>query len=267
MTDPLTLAAAIMAPLLALDPWLLLAMAAMMALAGFVKGAVGFALPMIAVSGLGSLLSAQETIAYLILPTLLSNLWQGFRQGILAAWRTLGAHWRLNLVFAIVAVPVAQAVPAIPSAALFAGLGTMVTLAAAVQLAGWRPSVGRGRRERAAAEIGAGAVAGVTGGMAGVWGPPVVLYLAAIGTEKREQVRAAGLTFLLGSVILVAAHSASGLLDARTAPVSAALCLPVMAGMALGLWAQDRMDQAVFRRATLVVLCLAGLNLLRRAVF
>ena len=44
------------------------------------------------------------------------------------------------------------------------------------------------------------------------------------------------------------------------------MIVPAAVGMAIGLRYQDRMDQALFRRATLAVLCLAGLNLLRRGL-
>jgi hypothetical protein len=36
--------------------------------------------------------------------------------------------------------------------------------------------------------------------------------------------------------------------------------------MVVGTWAHDRMDQALFKRLTLVVLVLAGLNLLRKGL-
>jgi hypothetical protein len=259
--------AELLAPIAETDPAILAALAGVMLVGGFVKGAVGFALPMIAVSGIGSILEAQETVALLILPTFLSNVWQSMRQGLAAAGGTARRFWRLNLVLVLVIGLVAQAVPHLPSAALFAALGATVTAAAAIQLAGWRPRAPVAPGGRRALELGAGLIGGIMGGLAGVWGPAVVLFLVALGTEKTEQIRAQGLSFLLGSVVLVAAHLQSGILNAQTLPLSAALCLPVMAGMALGLKAQDRMAQATFRRITLVVLCLAGLNLLRRALF
>jgi len=45
-----------------------------------------------------------------------------------------------------------------------------------------------------------------------------------------------------------------------------AMCLPAAVGMAIGLRYQDRMDQALFRKVALAVLCIAGLNLLRRGL-
>jgi uncharacterized membrane protein YfcA len=37
-------------------------------------------------------------------------------------------------------------------------------------------------------------------------------------------------------------------------------------GIGLGFWLQDRLDQETFRKVTLWVLLLAGLNLVRRGV-
>ncbi|MCL5777619.1 sulfite exporter TauE/SafE family protein [Limibaculum sp. FT325] len=257
----------LVSPLAAYDPAIIAAATLIMLLGGFVKGAVGFAMPMIALSGLGSLLSAQEAVAILILPTCLSNFWQTFRQGGLAARDTAVRFWRLNLFMGLSIGVIAQFVPGIRSEDLFVALGLVIVAAAGAQLSGWRPRVPENGGRRATVEIVAGLVAGVIGGVSGVWGPPVILLLVALDTPKTEMVRAQGVSYLIGSVVLVAAHLQSGLLDATTVPMSALMCLPAAAGMWAGLVAQDRMDQARFRRMTLVVLCLAGLNLLRRGLF
>ena len=111
------------------------------------------------------------------------------------------------------------------------------------------------------------AFAGFIGGLSGVWGPPVVAYLTALGTEKREQMRIQGVIYGLGAVALTAAHVGSGVLDARTAVFSATLIPSAVVGMWIGGRIQDRIDQTLFRKATLAVLLIAGLNLLRRAFF
>ena len=253
-------------PLATYDPALVVAATLIMLLAGFVKGAIGFALPMIAISGLGSFLSAQEAIAILILPTFLSNFWQSFRQGGNAAGGTMMKFWKLNLLMALTILVVAQFVPDISSDALFVLLGTTVAVTAGLQLSGWRPRVSTVPSRRAAVEVVTGIIAGVIGGMSGVWGPPVIFLLIALDTPKTEMVRTQGVTYVIGSLMLVSAHLQSGLLDGRTLPMSLLMCLPSMLGMRIGLRALDRMDQQLFRRLTLIVLCLAGLNLLRRGL-
>jgi uncharacterized membrane protein YfcA len=93
-----------------------------------------------------------------------------------------------------------------------------------------------------------------------------MFFLISLETEKTLQIRSLGLAFLVGSVILVPAHLTSGILNQQTLPFSLIMCLPVTVGMLVGLRYQDRMDQALFRKIALAVLCIAGLNLLRRGL-
>lgn len=254
------------APLAEIDPVLLLVAALVMAFGGFVKGAVGFALPAVGIAGLGSFMPPHETVGIMVLPTFASNLWQALRQGLGPAGATFREFWKLNLLLGLTIGLAAQLVPSIPGAALFVFLGLIVCLAAAVQLVGWRPRAPKAPGPRAAVEVATGIGAGFLGGISGVWGPVVVLFLISLEIPKTTQVRTMGLAFMLGSLVLIPAHGQSGILNAYTLPFGLALCLPMAAGMALGLMCQDRMNPAVFRRATLAVLILAGLNLLRRGL-
>jgi uncharacterized membrane protein YfcA len=238
--------------------------AALTVLAGFVKGAVGFAMPMIMISGLASFLPAETALAALIVPTVVTNVWQAFRDGTAAAWAST-ARFRVYLGAVLVFIALsAQLVRVVPDWAMFLLLGLPVTLFAATQLAGLRLRIAPGHRLRA--EIVMGSFAGFVGGLSGVWGPPTVAYLTALDTPKGEQMRVQGVIYGLGAVVLMAAHLHSGVLNGATAPLSVALVVPSLAGMALGYRLGDRLDQERFRKATLAVLVLAGLNLVRRAV-
>ena len=86
----------------------------------------------------------------------------------------------------------------------------------------------------------------------------------AIDTPKARQMVVQGVIYGTGSVALLAAHLASGVLNRATAPVSALLLAPALLGMWAGFAAGDRLDQERFRRITLIVLIVAGLNLIRR---
>ncbi|RMH48231.1 MAG: sulfite exporter TauE/SafE family protein [Alphaproteobacteria bacterium] len=253
-----------MGDLAAIHGWpALVAAFALMGLAGFVKGAVGFALPMIAVSAIGSILPAPLAVAAVILPSLASNLWQALRQGLGEAWGSLRRFLWLNAVLVATIWASAQLVAVLSDRALFLILGVGVTGFSALQLSGWRPpDPGPDRRVEAAT----GVVAGFFGGLSGVWGPPIVLYLLARQVPKVEMVRVQGISYLAGSVTLTAAHGGTGLLGGAAAWLSAAMVVPALAGMWVGLRLQDRMPQARFRRVTMVVLVLAGLNLLRRGL-
>lgn len=236
--------------------------AAVMFLGGFGKGVTGFALPMITISGLGAFLPAETAVALLIAPVVVTNVWQSFRGGLGAAMTEIRRHAVLLGVLAPTIAVSAQLLTAIPDQAIFLILGLGVTAFSAANLAGFKPPPPR-RAPRATA-AGVGLVAGFFGGIAGVWGPPVTLYLLALDTPKVEMVRALGVAFMIGSVVLTGAHLISGVLDASTLPLSLAAIGPAVAGMAIGFAVHDRLPPATFRRVVLAVLVLAGLNLLRR---
>ena len=57
--------------------------------AGVIKGIVGFAMPMLIISGLGSIIAPELALAGLIVPTLVTNTMQALRQGVRAAWESV----------------------------------------------------------------------------------------------------------------------------------------------------------------------------------
>jgi uncharacterized membrane protein YfcA len=234
-----------------------------MGVGGFAKGVVGFALPLVALSVMASFLPGKTAVALLILPVLVSNLLQSLRTGAREALASLRRFWRLNLVFAVVIVTAAQFVVTMSDAMLFAVIGVAITAAGLSQLLGWQPRLPA--RHARLAEYGTGALSGVLGGIAGIWGPPLVMYLLAIRAPKAEMIRAQSITYFLGGLLLFGAHLRSGLLDAVTLPISAFMIAPALAGMFIGYGVQDRLDQDLFRRVTLIVLVVSGANLLRRA--
>ncbi|MBJ3776231.1 sulfite exporter TauE/SafE family protein [Acuticoccus mangrovi] len=247
------------------SPLLWIAIIAITLTAGLVKGLVGFAMPMIMISGLSSVLPPDVALGALIVPTLATNLLQALRQGWHAAIASVRAHRRYVAVVVVVLAFSAQLVAILPSWVLFLVLGTAVVTFACIQLAGLRIHIPPERRTLA--EVFFAALSGFFGGMSGVWGPTTVMYLTALDTPKTEQIRVQGIVYGLAAVALTIAHTNSGAFNATTAPLSVLLLIPALAGLVIGVRLHDRLDQDKFRRATLAVLVIAGLNLVRRGLF
>lgn len=251
-------------PLLALTFATLAAAATVTLAASFVKGAVGFALPMIMISGLATFMPAEQALATLIIPTLLANLWQGLRGGWPQVVSVL-REFRLYLVVLLVVIAAsAQLVTALPPGAMYLVLGVPIIAFSALQLLGWAPRVPPGRRWLA--DIGIGFLAGLSGGLSGVWGPPTVLYLTAIDATKARAIAMQGVVYSAGAVVLLLSHLRSGLLNADTLPLSVAMVPPMAVGLWIGQRVQDRLDQRRFRRSMLVVLVIVALNLIRKGL-
>lgn len=242
----------------------LVAAMAITLLAGFVKGAVGFAMPMIMVSGFSGFLPPELAVAGLILPTLFTNLSQAFRNGVPAAWETALTYRRFlaaTVAFIVISAPL---VTVIPVSVFLLLLGVPITAFAAAQLSGVPLTLPL--RHRVSAEWGLGVIGGLYGGVSGIWGPPLLVLLLSTDATKLQTIRAQGVVFLIGAVALLAAHVRTGVANTQTLVFSAALTLPALAGLALGYAVQDRLDQRRFRRWTQILLIATGLNLVRQAL-
>ena len=250
--------------MLALTFATLVAAASVTIVASFVKGAVGFAMPLIMISGLASFMPPETALATLIIPTLLANLWQGLRGGLAQVMSVL-REFRLYLAVLLVVIALsAQTITSLPPGVLYLVIGLPIVAFSTLQLLGWTPRVDPARRWLA--DVSIGTVAGVSGGLSGIWGPPTVLYLTAIDAAKDKAIAMQGVVYGAGSVVLLLAHLRSGLLNGDTVPLSLAMVPPMVLGIWIGQQVQDRLDQRRFRRAMLAVLVIVGLNLVRRGL-
>ncbi|SMY06488.1 sulfite exporter TauE/SafE family protein [Flavimaricola marinus] len=231
--------------------------------AGTIKGLTGFAMPMIMISGLSLLMPPELALAALIIPTVVTNGVQALRQGWSAALAVV-RRFRLYLGCLLVMLLIsAQLVRTLPAEALYLLIGVPVTGFALLNLSGWVPKL---PAKTNGIEAAVGGFSGFIGGVSGVWGPPTVAYLTALNMPKAAHVQAQGVIYATGALALLGAHLQSGVLRAETAPLSVLMLVPGLLGMMIGQRVQDRIDQKAFRRATLFVLLIAGLNLVRRGL-
>lgn len=245
--------------------WAFVAACAVTLFGGFVKGTVGFAMPLVMISGLSLFLEPQVAVAGIILPILMTNLLQVARAGFDQARSAVAEHWRYIVIVCVMIVIVAQFLVHIPTQTMYLVLGVPVVTLSLIQLAGLRFHIPPNRRR--VAEWGVAVLAGGLGGLTGTWGPPTVLYLIALETPKQRQLLVQGVVYGLGSVSLFLGHLQSGVLNASTVPFSLALLIPAYLGMQAGFRMSDRLNADRFRKVTLIVLTIAGANLLRRGIF
>ena len=247
-----------------LSPQAFAAALAITVFAGFVKGAVGFAMPLILVSAFAVFLPQDLALAGLILPTLFTNLSQAFRQGVGPAVETARTYRRFliaTVVFIAISAPFADA---IPRTGYLLMLGVPITIFAGLQLMGRSLAIQLHHRDRA--EWGLGVIGGLYGGVSGIWGPPLLVFLLSTGADKLQMIRAQGVVFLIGAIALLVSHLVTGLANAETLGFSAALSVPALVGLFIGYRVQDRLGQGPFRRWTQGLLVLTGLNMVRLAL-
>ena len=244
--------------------WALVAALGVTLFAGIVKGAIGFGVPLIILSGLTLFLDPLLAVAGLVLPALISNLVQVARHPRAEIWDAVQEHWRYIAMVCVLILGVSQLVVYVPERVFLLILGVPVMVLSVVQLAGVTFSIPPERRR--VAEWSIGGLTGILGGFTGSWGPLTVLYLIALEMPKMRQLLVQGVVYSLGAAFLLVGHLQSGVLNAVTIPFSALLLVPIYIGMLIGFWLGAKLDAALFRKLTLLLLVVAGANLVRRGL-
>ena len=239
-----------------------LALAAIFALAGFVKGVIGMGLPTVAIGLLGLMMPPVQAAAMLIVPSLVSNIWQAMVGG---NFRELVA--RLWPLFAGIAIGTAVgALYLVHSGGSAATLWLGVALAVYALLSLFKIEFKVPASREGVIGFISGIVTGVITVATGVFAIPMVPYLQGLGLDRHRMVQALGLCFTVCTVMLAAALRHAGEISADLLWPSLVGLIAVLAGMRLGQLLRGHIRPEVFRLCFFVGLLMLGVHLALRSI-
>ncbi|HEY4541573.1 MAG TPA: sulfite exporter TauE/SafE family protein [Noviherbaspirillum sp.] len=242
-----------------MDLSLAVIIAAVFVVAGFVKGVIGLGLPTVAIALLGLVMPPLQAMALLVVPSLLTNLWQlaaGPRLSML-----LQRLWPMLL--GICAGTAGGVALDLQSEHATSFLGGVLIVYAAFGLSQLQFRFGK-RTEEWVAPL-AGVATGLLAVASGVLVIPAVPFLQALDLDKDELVQALGLSFTVSTLALAVALAGQGAFHVKDAGVSLAALLPALIGMGLGQWLRARIAAPVFRRCFFAGLLLLGMHMVVRS--
>lgn len=235
-------------------PTLLAVTVSVFILAGVVKGVVGLGLPTISMAMLALVMAPAQAAALLIVPSLITNLWQA------RPWATLPQVLRRigAMQAGVCAGTIGGALWLGPPSGHWASvcLGLALVAYAAWGLFGSPPRAPR--RHQGLVGVSVGAITGVITAATGVFVIPAVPYLQALNLGKDGLVQAMGISFTVSTVALAIGLGVNGGYAPEAAGASLLMLLPALAGMALGTWLRGRMSAQAFKRCFMVSLALLG---------
>ena len=230
---------------------------AVFVLGGFVKGVVGLGLPTVTVGLLSLAMAPAEAAAIVVVPSLVTNVWQ------LAVGARLGALLkRLATVLLALCVGVWMAAGLISGAnarTAAALLGVTLLVYAIFGLLSFRMRV-PSRSEPWLSPL-MGLATGVVTAATGNFVVPLVPYLQSLGLTKDDLVQALGISFTVATVALAVALANDGTLDISAAGTSLYALVPALFGMWIGQRVRSRVDAESFRRWFFIGLLLLGAQL------
>jgi uncharacterized membrane protein YfcA len=238
-----------------------LAAAAVFVFAGFVKGVIGLGLPTISIGMLALVMPPVQAAALLVLPAILTNLWQMFvGPGLIPIIKRL---WPM-LTTLCLGTWAASGIMTGPHVRLAGALlGIALIAYAAIGLLAWKLKVAREQEVWAGPLV--GFLTGIVTAATGVFVIPSVPYMQAIGFEKDELVQALGLSFMVSTLALAVNVARAGALTQDMVIPSLLAAVAAFAGMGIGQFVRARLDANAFRRWFFIGLLMLGIALITRA--
>lgn len=230
---------------------------------GGVKGILGLGLPLASVALMSTFLDLRVAIPLLVIPVIVTNIWQAFRGDEMMA--ILRRYW---LLFACSCIGIwlgTVALFRIDPSTLTATLGVVVCVFTVINLFALRLTVPE--RSMPILSPVVGLFSGVLSGSTGSLGAPVVMYFQALGMPKDTFVQALGLQFLITAAVWMVALIEQGALKGPGFAISTLAVAPAVAGMVAGQWLRNRLSQERFSTWVYVFLFIVGLNLIRKGMF
>jgi hypothetical protein len=247
---------------LTLDPPVLIALAIGLAVAALINGMVGLGFALLSVNVLAFALGAKDAVIVMsLLSPLIAALQLVRHRRFAPIWR----RFRGLLVWALLGSAIGtQLLVALPGPVISLALGVFTLWYVADALWAERAPIAHATERRLAPLT--GLLGGLTNSTLGASGPVFASYMAALGLRGPEFAFAISLFFFAMGILRMGLIAASGLYTLPLAAIALVVFLPAIAFQRAGFWLQGRFPARTLHRIVLVILLVAGANLLWRAV-
>lgn len=236
------------------DPLLLMLVAVTFLAAGSVKGVIGMGMPTVSLALLTATLGLQPAMALLLVPTLVTNVWQALVGGRFAV--IARRLWPFLLASVVAVWPGVMVLARVDPRWLSLLLGLLIVGYALMNLGAARLCLPV-RHERRAGLL-SGLVNGLFTGMTGSSVFPGVAYLQALGLPRDALIQAMGILFTGSTLALGLAMGGQNLLSGQLLGLSTLALVPALIGMQLGQRLRHRLSEASFRRLFFASLLVMG---------
>ena len=233
--------------------------AAAFVVAGVAKGAIGMGMPPIAIGLMSLAVPLESAIAIMVLPTMVTNLWQAGYGGGFGRLRRRFGGMAMTAMIGILAVGLLLSDLGSPGTAGW--VGVLLVLYSIIALTPYRPRVPRSAEWWANPVI--GLVSGAVAGSTGVAAVPFLPYMQSLDMNRHDLVQALGIMFLFITGMLAVSLALHGAYHITNSIAGVAAVAPTMVGVWLGQHARRRLSAETFRRVFIFGMLGVGLHLAR----
>ena len=223
-------------------------------LAGLLKGIIGVGFQTVGIAFLTVITNLPNAISLLLIPSLVTNLWQAGAGGEL--FTILIRLWPLIITACMMVWFGSIALTSVSLSYLSALLGVLLIVYSAFNLFGLRFEV-KTKNEWWLAPV-IGLINGVLTGMTGIFVVPCVFYFQAIGFRKDTLIQSMGVLFTALTLMLIVSLKTKNILTLELSGWSAFAIFPAIIGVFVGQLIRKRISEEVFKKIFFLCLILLG---------
>jgi uncharacterized protein len=228
--------------------WLLCAL--FFTMGGFVKGTMGVGLPLVVVPTLSLLIPAPQAMGLLVVPVLISNLWQALEGGnVRYSIRRFGSLIFVQMAITLLTVKYSSGFT-VENLNLLIGISLLV----AVGWMGLKPNVHVPPKFEHIACMMVGALAGFMGGLSSLTGPFIITLLMALKLSREQFIGSISIVYLAGSIPMYGAMLWYERFGWAEVGLSALGLIPMFLGLKMGKALRHRLSEELFRKLLLIYL-------------
>ena len=224
-------------------------------LAGLLKGIIGVGFQTVGIAFLTVITNLPNAISLLLIPSLVTNLWQAGAGGEL--FTILIRLWPLIITASMMVWFGSIALTSVSLSYLSALLGVLLIIYSTFSLFGLRFEVKTKNEWWLAPFI--GLINGVLTGMTGIFVVPCVFYFQAIGFRKDTLIQSMGVLFTALTLMLIVSLKTKNILTLELSGWSALAIIPAITGVFFGQRIRKRISEAIFKKIFFSCLIMLGI--------
>ena len=223
-------------------------------LAGLLKGIIGVGFQTVGIAFLTIITNLPNAISLLLIPSLVTNLWQAGAGGKL--FTILIRLWPLIITACMMVWFGSIALTSVSLSYLSALLGVLLIVYSAFNLLGLRFEVKTKNEWWLGPFI--GLINGLLTGMTGIFVVPCVFYFQGIGFRKDTLIQSMGVLFTALTLMLIVSLKTKNILTLELSGWSAFAIFPAIIGVFVGQLIRKRISEEVFKKIFFLCLIFLG---------
>jgi len=231
-------------------------------LAGLVKGVIGLGLPTVSLAILTTSFGLIPAIGLMIVPSLITNLWQTIAGGELI--KIAKRFWPMMFAVVVGIWVGGNFLVAINTKFLTMLLGVLLSVYSLIGLTSYQISV----PEKSVIFLSPfiGGISGILTGLTGTYVVPSVLFLQSIKLDRSTLIQTMGMLFTVSTITLAIVLDHNKLYSIDTGTYSLAGVVPALIGMAIGKKIRKKISGKVFTNVFFTSLLILGVYISGRAL-